>query len=156
MPIKGTGGSMLLRNDEFELKDYCQDSCEESLLKHLRIKYPGVKCQVLYVAGFCGFGMQRSLEKSDLHGVIINPADPPSSEKDKKRKNDRIDARKKSRELSNGVLKGIYVPAVEMELARTLVRQRCRTVQDQTSGKLKKEHLKSFIANVILVKMETL
>jgi transposase len=133
-----------VRNDEFELEDYSQDPCEESLLNHLRKRYPGAKYQVAYEAGFCGFGIQRYLEKSDLHCIIINPADVPSSDKDKKRKSDRIDARKISRELSNGALKGIYVPAVEMEHARTLVRQRGRVVQDQTRCKNRIWHLLMF------------
>ena len=30
-----------VRNDEFELEDYSQDPCEESLLNHLRKRYPG-------------------------------------------------------------------------------------------------------------------
>jgi hypothetical protein len=60
-----------VRNDEFELEDYSQDPCEESLLNHLRKRYPGAKYQVAYEAGFCGFGIQRSLEKSDLHCIIV-------------------------------------------------------------------------------------
>ena len=111
---------------------------------HLRKRYPGANYQVAYEAGFCGFGIQRSLQHSGLRCIIVNPADVPSSDKDKKRKNDRIDARKISRELSKGELKGIYVPAVEMEHARTLVRQRTRLVQDQTRCKNRIWHLLMF------------
>jgi transposase len=113
-------------------------------LNHLRKRYPGAKYQVAYEAGFCGFGIQRSLEKADLHCIIVNPADVPSSDRDKKRKNDRIDARKISRELSNGALQGIYVPVVEMEHTRTLIRQRYRLVQDQTRCKNRIWHLLLF------------
>ena len=60
-----------VRNDEFELEDYSQDPCEERLLNHLRKRYPGARYQVAYEAGFCGFGIQRSLEQSDLHCIIV-------------------------------------------------------------------------------------
>ncbi len=133
-----------VRNDEFELEDYSQDPREELLLNHLRKRYPGASYQVAYEAGFCGFSIQRSLKKSGLNCIIINPSDVPSSDKDKKRKSDKIDARKISRELSNGAIEGIYVPAVEMEHARTLVRQRGRLVQDQTRCKNRIWHLLMF------------
>lgn len=68
----------------------------------------------------------------------------PSSDKDKKRKSDKIDACKISRELSNGALEGIFVPTVEMEHARTLVRQLGRLVQDQTRCKNRIWHLLIF------------
>jgi transposase len=133
-----------VRNNEFELEDYSQDPCEETLLNHLRKRYPAAKYQVAYEAGFCGFGIQRSLEKSGLNCIVINPADVPSSDKDKKRKNDKIDARKIGRELSNGTLHGIYVPVLEMEHVRTLVRQRGRLVKDQTRCKNRIWHLLIF------------
>jgi len=91
-----------VRKNEFELENYSQDSCEESLLNHLRRRYPGANHQVADEAGFCGFGIQRSLEQSDLHCIIVNPADVPSSDKDKKEKTTgSMPARKKSRGLSN-------------------------------------------------------
>jgi transposase len=133
-----------VRNDEFELEDYSQDPCEENLLNHLRKKYPGASYQVAYEAGFCGFGLQRGLQKSGVIWVVVNPSDVPSSDKEKKRKNDKIDARKISRELSKGQLEAIYVPAIEMEHIRTLVRQRGRLVRDQTRCKNRIWHLLMF------------
>jgi transposase len=133
-----------IRNDEFELEDYSQDPCEKNLLSHLRKRYPGASYQVAYEAGFCGFGLQRVLEKSGVNCIVVNPSDVPSSDKDKKRKNDKIDARKISRELSKGELESIYVPELEMEHARTLVRQRSRLVRDQTRCKNRIWHLLMF------------
>jgi transposase len=133
-----------IRSDQFELEDYSQDPCEITLLRHLRKNYPGANYQVAYEAGFSGFSTQRFLEKSGLNCIIVNPADVPCSDKDKRRKNDIIDARKISRELSNRKLEGIYVPVPEMEHARTLVRQRDRLVQDQTRCKNRIWHLLMF------------
>ncbi len=86
-----------VRSDEFELEDYSQDPCEELLLKHLQKRYPGANFQVAYEAGFCGFGIQRSLKSSGVPCMVVNPADVPLTDKDKKRKSDRVDARKISR-----------------------------------------------------------
>jgi len=133
-----------VRSDEFELEDYSQDPCEELLLKHLRKRYPGAGFQVAYEAGFCGFGIQRSLKSSGVSCMVVNPAGVPCSDKDRKRKNDRIDARKISRHLSNRSLRPIYVPSIEMEHARTLVRQRIRLVKDQTRCKNRIWHMLMF------------
>lgn len=124
-----------VRSDEFELEDYSQDPSEELLLKHLQKRYPGASFQVAYEAGFCGFEIQRSLKSSGVRCMVVNPADVPSSDKDRKRKTDRIDARRICRHLSNRTLRPIYVPSVKMEHARTLVRQRIHLVMDQTRCK---------------------
>lgn len=129
------GWRVNVRSDEFELEDYSQDPSEELLLKHLQKRYPGASFQVAYEAGFSGFGIQRSLKSSGVSCMVVNPADVPLTDKDKKRKSDRIDARKICRHLSNNMLRPIYVPSIRMEHARTLVRQRIRLVSDQTRCK---------------------
>jgi transposase len=133
-----------VRSDEFELEDYSQDPNEELLLKHLRKRYPGASFQVAYEAGFCGFGIHRSLKSSGVNCMVVNPADVPLTDKEKNRKNDRIDARKISRHLSNNTLRPIYVPSIKMEHARTLVRQRIRLVVDQSRCKNRIWHLLMF------------
>lgn len=133
-----------VRNCEFELEDYSQDPCEEVLLNHLRKNYPGASYQVAYEAGFCGFGIQRCLQKSGINCIVVNPSDVPSSDKEKKRKNDRVDARKISRHLAKAELEAIYVPVIEMEHVRTLVRQRDRLIRDQTRCKNRIWHMLMF------------
>ena len=133
-----------VRTDEFELEDYSQNPSTELLSDHLRRRYPGAKYTIAYEAGFCGFGIQRCMEQSGIKCIVVNPSDVRSSDKEKKRKNDKIDARKISRELSKGELDAIYVPAIEMEHVRTLVRQRSRLVRDQTRCKNRIWHLLMF------------
>lgn len=133
-----------IRCNEFELADFSQDPREDILLRHLRKHYPGANYAFTYEAGFSGFSVQRKLSATGQSCIIVNPADVPSSDKDKKRKSDRLDARKLSRELSNGTLSGIYVPDLAMEHARSLVRQRSRLVRDQTRCKSRISHLLMF------------
>ena len=133
-----------VRDDQFELEDYSQDPCEELLMKHLQKRYPGANFQIAYEAGFSGFGVQRSLTSSGIKCMVVNPADIPSTDRDKKRKTDQIDARKICRHLSKSTLRPIHVPELEMEHARTLVRQRGKLVKDQTRCKNRIWHMLMF------------
>jgi transposase len=133
-----------IRSEEFELEDYSQQAEEEALLSHLRKNYPGAAYELVYEAGFSGFSLQRSLASKGIKCLVINAADVPSSDKDKRRKSDCIDARKLSKALGKGLLKGVFVPQPEMEHIRTLVRQRDRLVQDQIRCKSRIKHLLLF------------
>lgn len=133
-----------IRTEDFELENFSQPPCVETLVRHLRNRYPGASYRIVYEAGFCGFSIQRSLKQVGLDCILVNPADVPSSDKEKKRKQDRIDARKLGRQLSAGSLTGIYIPGIEQEHARSLVRQRSRLVWDQTRSKNRIWHLLLF------------
>jgi transposase len=133
-----------IRNADFELEDYSQQADEEALLSHLGKYYPGASYEVVYEAGFSGFSLQRSLESKGVKCVVINAGDVPSSDKDKKRKSDCVDARKLSKGLSGHSFKGIYVPHQEMEHIRTLIRQRSRLVEDQIRCKARIKHMLMF------------
>lgn len=133
-----------IRSEEFELEDYSQQADEEMLLSHLRKNYPGADYELVYEAGFSGFSLQRSLQSKGIKCLVINAADVPSSDKDKRRKSDCIDARKLSKALVSRSLKGVFVPQPEMEHIRTLVRQRSKLVEDQTRCKGRIKHLLLF------------
>jgi len=127
-----------------ELKGFSQNPDASELSSYCKKHYPGAHVKVVYEAGFCGFGIQRSLSELGIECLVVNAADVPSSDKERKRKDDKRDARKLSRELSQGDLEGIYIPTIEMEQCRTLVRQRYRLVQDQTRCKNRIRHMLLF------------
>ena len=132
------------RMGNMELASFSQDPSPEILSKHFKRNYPGATITVAYEAGFCGFGIQRSLTDLGIKCIVVNAADVPSSDKERKRKDDKRDARKLSRELADGSLNAIYIPDMEMEQVRTLIRQRYRLVQDQTRCKNRIKHLVMF------------
>ena len=132
------------RMGNVDLAVFCQDPDPSVLSNYFKKNYPGAKVRVVYEAGFCGFGIQRSLRQLGVECIVVNAADVPSSDKERKRKDDKRDARKLSRELAEGNLKAIYVPSVEMEQARSLIRQRYRLVQDQTRCKNRIKHMLMF------------
>jgi transposase len=132
------------RMRNIDLAAFSQDPNPEVLSNHFKRNYPGAKVKVVYEAGFCGFGIQRSLTQLGIECIVVNAADVPASDKERKRKDDQRDAYKLSRELADGSLNAIYVPSVEMEQARSLVRQRYRLVQDQTRCKNRIKHMLMF------------
>ena len=113
----------------------------KKLIWHLQSRYPGATLKCVYESSAWGFNLQRHLSAAGIDCIVVNAADVPSSDKDRKRKDDKRDARKLSIELSKGNLESIYIPDKEMQAARTLVRQRYRLVQDQTRCKNRIKHL---------------
>ena len=93
-----------------ELSSFSQDPNAELLSTHFSKYYPGAKLKVVYEAGFCGFGIQRSLTKLGIDCIVVNADDVPSADKERKRKYDKRDARKLSRELAKGELEAIHIP----------------------------------------------
>ena len=99
-------------------------------------RYPGADYKVGYEAGFSGFSTQHTLaQQANCQCWVVNAADIPAGDKDKKQKQDKGDARKLCNFLQSKKLKGIYIPDEEWEHARTLVRTRERIVNNQTRTK---------------------
>ncbi len=135
LDVHKTNWKVNIGMEQRELTGFSQDANPLVLSNYFSKNYPGASVKVVYEAGFSGFGIQRSLQALGINCIVVNAADVPSSNKEDKRKDDRVDARKLRRELTKGELKGIYIPNIEMEQARTLVRTRHRLVQDQSRCK---------------------
>ena len=133
-----------IRDQEMELRDFSQNPDPAALHKFLTKNYPNANYKVGYEAGFCGFGIQRQLAQLQIDCVVLNAADIPKSDKDKRQKNDKRDARAISEEIKNKKTAGIHVPAAAMEYARSLVRQRQRLVLDSTRQKCRIWHCLHF------------
>jgi transposase len=127
--------SVNLHDGEFELKSFSQNPDPVLLHKYLVRNYPGASYKVCYEAGFSGFGAQRYLASHGIDCQVINAADVATTDKEKRRKNDKIDARKLREHLQSSKVRGVYVPLVAWEHARTLSRARSRIVLDQTRCK---------------------
>jgi transposase len=142
------------RMGNIDLESFSQDPDPQLLHSYFKRKYPGAKIRVVYEAGFCGFGIQRSLTDLGIECIVVNAADVPSTDKENKRKDDKRDARKLSRELVDGSLHALYIPEEQMEQARTLVRQRHRLVQDQTRCKNRIKQMLMFSGLKLNIKQE--
>lgn len=117
------------------LGSFSQDPDPMRLVNHLRKNYPGATYHCVYEAGFSGFWLYYALIENGVDCIVINPADVPTTHKEKDRKTDKIDSRKLCRCLSLGQLEGIYVYDRQQYEERSLVRARTALVQEQTRCK---------------------
>lgn len=124
-----------IHDGNFELEDFSQDPKAETLYSHLSRKYPKATYKIGYEAGFCGFGAQRTLKKLGAVCYVVNAADVPTTDKEKKQKKDKVDARKLCDYMQNAKSKSIYIPIVAWEHGRSLVRTRDQVVNNQTRSK---------------------
>lgn len=108
-----------------------QQPPDPSVLGHyLEEHFPGACYRSAYEAGFCGFWIHEALKKAGIENIVVNPSDVPTSDKEKKQKNDRVDSRKLCKALREKAITGIYVPDQEQLEDRGLVRLRKKFVGD--------------------------
>jgi transposase len=124
-----------IETDEIVCRTFNQDPDVKLLSNHLKRNYPNGNYYCAYEAGFSGFWIQQKLEKENINCIVVNPADVPTTDKEKKQKTDKRDSRKIARSLKNGELVGIYVPDKISLEERHLVRSRSMLVRDMTRNK---------------------
>ncbi len=117
------------------VKTFSMDPIPEKLVEHILTNYPKGTYHSVYEAGFTGFKLHRILKAAGINNRVVNPADVPTSDKEKRRKTDKVDASKLARELSNGNLYSIWIPTEKQEAVRDLVRRRGQLITMQTQEK---------------------
>ena len=130
------------RTDELELRTFNQPPKPEVLKKHLHKNFPGANYYCAYEAGYCGFWIHDQFKEMGIDCLVVNPADVPTTDKEKKQKTDPRDSKKLARSLANDELGGIYVHPEEDREYRCLIRCRKKLVKDLTRCK---NRTKSFL-----------
>jgi len=115
--------SVIIYVKEIEHKRYTQPPEVDILKKYLEKHFPGGNYYSVYEAGYSGFWIDRELKEAGINNIVVNPADVPTSNKEKRRKTDEVDSKKLVRALLQGQLKGIYVPDEESDYDKRLTRQ---------------------------------
>jgi transposase len=118
-----------------QYKTFSQPPEIDKLVHYLWHHFPGALYYSTYEAGYCGFWIHDRLKEKGIGCLVVNPADVPTKNKERKTKRDRIDCRKLSRSLRNGDLEGIYVPPRGKVEDRSLIRTRLSMVRKQTRCK---------------------
>jgi|TARA_B110000261_G_scaffold143153_1_gene164943 transposase len=121
--------------DELEHRTFSSPPVPEVLSKYLTKNFPGGTYLSAYECGFSGYGHHRRLHELGIKNIVINPADVPSSNKEKTTKTDKVDSRKIAKGLRNGELRGIHVFDLVDEEFRSLVRQRTIFTKDLRRSK---------------------
>ena len=136
-------------SQEFELKTFTQPPDSDKLMNYLKHYYPGADYKCVYEAGFSGFSAQRQINKLGASCIVAHPADVPTTDKEKKNKNDRRDSRKLGRGLKNGDLNPIHIPDEEIEQDRALVRTRDRIIRNKSRVKNRIKFLLMYLGEAI-------
>lgn len=128
--------------DDLVYKTFSMDPNAKVLSNYLRKNFPKGNYYSAYEAGFCGYSVHRALFNEGIQNIVANPADIPTTDKEKKQKEDARDSRKIARSLKNGDLKPIYIPSLATEELRGFVRYRKSVVKDIARNK---SRIKSFL-----------
>jgi transposase len=134
--------AVTIETEDIVLKTFTQESDPELLIKYLNRNYPGGNYIAGYEAGYFGFNLYRHFKENGINCLVINPADVPTSHKEKDQKRDPIDSRKIARAIRTGEAKAIWVPSVALEQDRQLMRTRRILTKDQTRVK---NRIKAFL-----------
>ena len=134
-----------IHNQLMFLKKFSMNPNPTELLSFLNRNYPGGNYFSVYEAGFCGFHIHRKLVSLGINNIIVNPADVPTTYKEKNQKSDPIDCNKLSRELKNNSLTGIYIPDINLESLRSLGRYRKQVYKRSTQIKCRIKSLLNFV-----------
>jgi len=124
--------AVTVRTLGFEVSHFTQDADSGQLSRYLNNRYPGGNFVSAYEAGFCGTSVHHLLCKAGIKNIIINPADLPQTDKQKKNKTDVHDSRAAARYLEAGLLKCIHIMPVDQQERRALFRLREAKVKDVT------------------------
>jgi transposase len=131
-----------IMTDRLTHKTFSQPPQPKVLYQYLERNFPGGTYHSAYEAGFCGYWIHNSLKSLGVNSIVVNPADIPTTDKEKVQKEDARDSRKIARSLRSGDLTAIYVPSLKTLEDRTLVRTRSTLVKDLARNK---NRIKSFL-----------
>jgi len=132
--------TIMLENTVF--KTFSMNPSAKELAMYLKKNFPEGNYFSAYEASFCGYSIHRELEKYGINNIIVNPADIPTTDKERKQKEDKRDSRKIAKTLQNGDLKGIYIPSITTVEFRSLIRYRKTLVKEISRTK---NRIKSFL-----------
>lgn len=121
--------------DDILHKRYNQNPNPLILANYLAKNFPNGRFHSVYEAGFSGFWIHRELEKLGIDSKVISPADVPTSDKERKQKDDKRDSLKLVKALKNGDMESIYIPKEKTIQDRMLIRVREGLVKDLTRSK---------------------
>jgi transposase len=119
---KSTWHATIIYEEVMDTKSFIADSRKFS--EYLKKNYPGATFKVGYEAGCFGYWIKEQLEAEGIETIVINAADIPTTDKDKRNKTDKVDSRKIAMAIKHGYIEGIYTPDRKAQEDRSLIRRR--------------------------------
>jgi transposase len=134
--------TVTMEADELYKKTISQSSDKQSLIRYIKNNYPGANVTAGYEAGYFGYGLYHYLQDNGISCSVLHPADIPTTQKEKDQKRDPIDSKKIARALRTGTAKTIWVPTLNLQQDRQLLRTRRTITKDVTRTK---NRIKAFL-----------
>lgn len=122
--------SVTLFYEKNYLRTFSQPPSVEALEKLLKRDYPGADYLCGYESGYSGFWIQRQFQERSINCHVLHSADIPQTHKHKTAKTDAIDSHLIAQALSAGTVNSIYIPDLDIEGHRSLIRHRDRVQRD--------------------------
>ncbi|HUV01335.1 MAG TPA: transposase, partial [Bacteroidales bacterium] len=119
-------------SDELYHKTFHQPPKPETLHHYLSKHFPNGTYYSVYEAVYCGFWIHEKLQSLGINSIVVNPADVPTTDKEKKQKTDPVDSNKLAKQLRHGDLEAIYIHNRDMLEDRSLIRTRSTLVKEIT------------------------
>jgi|SRR6056297_92672 len=116
--------------DTVSHKTFSQDPVPEILYNYLKRNFPGANYFSAYEASYCGYWIHYKLTELGVKSIIVNPADIPTTNKEKIQKEDKRDSRKIAKCLRSQDLTPIHIPSNKTIQDRTLMRTRYIIVKE--------------------------
>jgi len=111
-------------------KTFHQPAEPKALQHYLNKHFPNAFYHSVYEAGYSGFWIHNQLQELGINNIVVNPADVPTTDKEKKQKADPVDSNKLARHLRNGDLEAIYVHDTGALEDRSLIRMRSTLIKE--------------------------
>lgn len=83
--------TVTIMHENIMCKTFTQPPNPKLLSSYLKKNYPGANYFSAYEASFCGFWIHKELIELGIKNIVVNPADIPTSDKERKQKEDRRD-----------------------------------------------------------------
>lgn len=90
--------------EETFYKTFSQDPGAMVLKNYLDRHFRNANYHSAYEASYCGFKIHRELVSLGIKNIVVNPADIPTTDKERKQKEDSRDSRKTGKKLSTNDL----------------------------------------------------
>lgn len=127
--------AITIETEDVSMRTFIQNADPDLLVQHLNSHFPGASVTAGYEAGYFGFFAQRKLQEAGIRCLVINPADIPTTHKEKDQKRDPSDSRKIARAIRNQDVHPIWVPPLSIQEDRQLMRTRKMLAKDLTRTK---------------------
>ncbi|MDO9152809.1 MAG: hypothetical protein Q7U47_03720 [Paludibacter sp.] len=87
------GWNVSIFTEHLHHKTFNQVPKAESLSTYLKLNFPNAIYHSVFEAGFSGLNAHYGFTNPGINNIVINPADVPTSDKERRRKTDKFDSR---------------------------------------------------------------